>query len=139
MLLHSSIVHYTLLFSCAGDGSVYILSASLESAMALQRSVTLQPQLPLYSITLVDENRMFVGSRGGFVAGIHCKRFCRRFQEEPKIKPKPLKRRLLSCLRVIIFVFVLVSILLSLFLRDIGKKFKNCSPKTTHFCRDERG
>jgi hypothetical protein len=61
-----------LCFSCAGDGSVYILSASLESVMALQRSVTLQPQLPLYSITLVDENRMFVGSRGGFVAGIHC-------------------------------------------------------------------
>ncbi len=38
----------------------------------LQQRVTLQPLLPLYSVTTVDENRIFVGSRGGFVLGIRC-------------------------------------------------------------------
>lgn len=56
----------------AGDGSVYILSASLVNGLALRHSVALQPLFPLYSVTLVDENRIFVGSRGGFVVGIRC-------------------------------------------------------------------
>jgi hypothetical protein len=59
-------------FLCAGDGSVYILSASLGFGLALQHSVALQPLFPLYSVAIVDENRFFVGSRGGFVVGVRC-------------------------------------------------------------------
>ena len=77
MICSSLLLHFTcsitLCLFKAGDGSVYIISSFLESGgLVLQQSVTLQPLLPLYSVTTVDENRIFVGSRGGFVLGIRC-------------------------------------------------------------------
>ena len=38
----------------------------------MKQSVALKPQFPLYSVALLDDNRVFVGSRGGFVVGISC-------------------------------------------------------------------
>lgn len=55
-----------------GDGSVYILSVSHEPSLMVEKSLALQPRFPLYSIAVVDQTRIFVGSRGGFIAGVTC-------------------------------------------------------------------
>jgi hypothetical protein len=36
------------------------------------QSIPLKPLLPLYSVTIVNEYRIFAGSRGGYVLGIWC-------------------------------------------------------------------